>query len=193
MKNILFFTIALLCSYSVFSQEKLWSNNPLQVSYFGHFGLHPGIKLGTEFSVKNWEKERKNDKGIKLKQYLISPQIGFYTHPGNHSGLIVQAEFSKRTEKVDKRFYYSYGAGFGYVMQINPSDTYIFNDNGEITEKNMTSRSYFMPSLHIETGLKLNSKMSVYNKITLASKVKYNTGFTLEPFYELGIRIRMMH
>ena len=73
MKKAILLLVLVSTSYSIMAQTE---NMPITVGYFGHFAIHPGVKIGTELTYKSWETENS-----KTKTIFISPQIGFFAHP----------------------------------------------------------------------------------------------------------------
>lgn len=188
MRNILLI-IAIFC-ISAFSnaQGSLMQNNPIYVGYLGHYISHPGLKIGTLINLKNFEKKGNLNKNKVLG---IIPEIGFYVHPKNHLGLRLNTEFGIKASNETRKSYFIYGFGIGYLLQINSGTTYVLSENGEITEKDIASRGYFLPTLNMTYGYDLNEKLGLYSKISAGTKVWYNTGVALEGFFELGIKFNL--
>lgn len=162
------------------------------VSYLGHFVTHPGIKLGKFYVLKSWDKfKAKKRKAVtKHKALFFSPQLGGYYHKQNHTGVLLNAELGKEVSKNDSAFFRGHTIGFGYNTQINAGTTYIEEKDGTISEEKWGHRGYYMPSLSCYFGHHLNPTVSWYNKLTIGSKLNYNTGVSLELFFEIGLRFR---
>ncbi len=192
MKKLSLILLLVGIGLSAKAQSDFLENKPINVGYFGHYYLHPGIKIGTQYDWKSWEKrkEKKKKTVVKNKSLFISPQIGFYVHPKNHSGLLVNADFGYQRVKQKHGFYQAYSIGLGYLTQFNAGTTYV-NEGGTITAKKWASRGYIMPSLNMEFGQQINDKMGWYAKGTLASKLFYNTGVSAETFLELGMKFNL--
>lgn len=175
------------------AQTDFMEKKPVSIGYFGHYYFHPGIKIGTQYDWREWEKrkERKKKTVLKSKSLFISPQLGFYVHPKNHSGLLINADFGYQRVKDTRGFYSAYSIGLGYLTQFNAGTTYVSNDDGSITTKKFASRGYFMPTLNMEFGQQINEKMGYYSKFTLGAKLPYNTGFSAETFIELGMKFNL--
>ncbi|MCG8576672.1 MAG: hypothetical protein MI810_17470 [Flavobacteriales bacterium] len=175
------------------AQSNSDKNEIISVSYFGHYGFHPGLKVGAQYSLKDWKKtkERKEKTKIKNKSLFISPQVGFYVHPGNHSGLLLNADLGYQRKKEHSSFYSAWTIGLGYLTQFNAGITYVQEQNGSITAKKWASRMYFLPTLNYEIGQQLNEKIGWFGKISAGAKLFYNTGISPEAFVEVGLKMNL--
>lgn len=193
MKKLGFVLLFGLLGFNSFAQSDFMEKKPISVGYFGHYGFHPGLKIGTQYDWKTWEKQKEKKKGpkVKTKSLFVSPQIGFYTHPGNHTGLLLNADFGYQRIKEKRGFYSAYSIGLGYLTQFNAGTTYVTDSNGSITAKKFASRAYFLPTLNMEFGQKVNEKIGWYSKFSLGSRLGYNTGVSAETFVELGVKYNL--
>ena len=164
---------------------------PISVGYWGHYISNPGYKIGTQFNLAKWDKvkERKKKTIIKHKSFFIKPEFGLYNKPLHHTGLLLNTDFGIEKSKNDRKWYSAKSIGIGYFRQINAGTTYEL-EGDDIIEKRFGSRGYFLPSLSYEFGQHFKS-ISWYNKLSLASKIKYNTGLSAEGFYEIGIKFNL--
>ncbi len=192
MKRSLF-TLLISLTFSSYAQNDFWNRKPISVSYFGHYYFHPGLKIGTQYDYKSWEKvkERKKRTITKSKSLFFSPQVGFYVHPKNHSGLIFNVDVGYQRVKDRFGFYSAYSIGLASNTQFNSGTTYVENADGSIDGFGGASRTYFMPSVNLEFGQQLTDKMSWYSKFTFASKLFYNTSLSAELFLELGMKFNL--
>lgn len=193
MFRFLLVTLALsLTSYS-FGQESFLEKKPITVSYFGQMLFHPGIKVGTQYDFREWttQKEKKKGERIKEKSLFVSPQIGFYSHPRNHSGLIISADVGYQRIKLKRGFYSAYSIGLGYFAQFNAGTTYTVEADGTVNQKRFASRSYFLPTINTEFGQKVTPKIGWFSKISIGLPVAYNTGVSALPFIEFGMKYNL--
>ncbi len=193
MKKFSLIIVLTLLGLTGKAQDSFIKNQSYSIGYYGHFGFHPGIKIGTQLDIKTTDKIKTKKRGelVKQKTTFISPQIGFYTHPRSHNGLLLNVEIGRQHSKKDRPFYHSYALGLGYMAQFNSSLTYQQNSDGTFTTKQYASKSYFMPSLSAEIGQTFNSNIGWYSKISFGSKLFYNTGVSLEGFIELGLKFKL--
>ena len=190
MKHSLF-TLLFLLALSGYAQNDFWERKPISISYYGHYYFHPGLKIGTQYNWRNWEKEKERKKRTitKNKSLFFSPQVGFYIHPQNHSGLVFNVDFGYQKLKARKDWYQAYSVGLASISQFNAGTTYVKGNDWSIKTKNAASRTYFMPSLNLEIGKEMNPGFAWFTKFTLASKLFYNTGVSAETFLEIGLKI----
>ncbi len=191
-KNITLLAFLFICVTS-FSQNDFQRKKPISIGYFGHYYFHPGIKIGTQYDWRSWEKVKEKKKGpkTKLKSLFISPQLGFYSHFGNHAGLLLNADFGYQRIKMKRGFYSAYSIGLGLINHINAGTTYIPQEDGSLKKRNLAGKLYFMPSLNYEFGQQVNEKIGWYGKMTLASKMPYNTSISAETFIEIGVKMNL--
>lgn len=165
-------------------------DSPLNISYFGHDIVHPGLKVGTELHVYNWTKKKNNGKE-RFKSLFLSPQIGLNFHIQNHTALLFNLELGFQKKYVNGWFH-STSFGFGNLMHINWGKTYELQDDGSIDEKKIASRSYLLPNLNLEIGKKVNKKLAVFGKFTSAARLNYNTvSFIPQLYWELGGKLSL--
>lgn len=183
----------LLFAFGSFSQQSFAEKKPIHVSYLGHLVFHPGFKIGTQYDFRTWTKSKEKKKGekVKNKSLFVSPQIGLYTHPQNHTGLLVNADVGYQRVKPKRGFYSAYSLGVGYLAQFNAGITYDFNNDGSIDEKRFASRSYFFPSVNAEFGQQINEQIGWFSKITFGMQLPYNSGAILVPLTELGVKLNL--
>lgn len=164
---------------------------PIVVSYYGYSIFHSGIKIGTQLSLKHWDKtkNRKNKVVVKHKTLFLAPQIGAYIHLKNHTGILLNVDFGINSFKNERRFYQAWSLGLGYMRQINAGITYNLETDGSISEKKWAARGYLMPSVNYEFGQQLTPSFAWFSKFTLGSKMNYNTGVSTELFFELGAKV----
>lgn len=193
MKKISLIVLMTTAISAVHAQSSLLDKTPISIGYYGHYFLHPGIKIGAQYDWKTWEtqKQRKKKTVVKTKSLFVSPQVGFYVHPKNHSGLLINADIGYQRIKQRRGFYTAYSLGLGYLTQFNAGATYVAEDDGSITAKKFASRAYFMPTLNAEFGQKINPKIGWFSKFSVGSKLFYNTGVSAEVFMEMGVKIKL--
>jgi hypothetical protein len=193
MKKISFAFFLFLASNSLFSQSNFREEIPMSIGTFNYFFVHLGVKVGTQWDWRTWEKEKETKKRTftKTKSLFISPQVGFYSHRQNHHGLLFNVNFGYQRVKSAKGFYCAYSLGVGYLRQFNAGITYVYEGNGLLTEKRAASRGYLMPSLNVELGQQINSKIGWFTKLSFASKLNYNTGASFDVFHEVGVKLNL--
>ena len=191
MKKNALLLIVLVVSFVSHAQSSLLTEMPVSIGTFNYFYLHPGLKVGVQWDWRKWEKEKERRKGtlVKKKSLFISPQIAYYTHSQNHTGFLLNVDFGYQRIKSTRGFYSAYSVGFGYLTRFNAGTTYEYHSNGELTQKRAAARGYFMPSLNMEFGQKINEKFGWFTKFSIATNLRYNTGFSFETFHEVGIKL----
>lgn len=134
-KNI--FLLLLACSFllsgqlmaQAFSVKEL----PISVAYFGENAIHPGLKIGTAYAFhskttyKTYHSKKKQskygDKG-KRRELFADFNLGFYSHPNNHTGVFTNIGASYLRTKLRKNRQFGISLEIGYLARINKFETY---------------------------------------------------------------------
>lgn len=189
MKNILLFLICLFIHIHLSAQQKN-ETIPLHIGYYGAYGIQPGIKVGSVFNLKAWEIE-KGDK-TKSRHLFISPQIGVFTRPRNHTSLILNTDLGYRITSGTRNFYLSPSLGFGYLMSNQVLSQTIDLGSGETIGKDKEIRNYFLPTANIEFGGQPKNTIGWYSKFSygrkISSAIEDSTFFALELGIILAIK-----
>jgi hypothetical protein len=185
--------IFMLGSISISKAQSLFEGTPITIGYFGHWGIHPGMKIGTDLNLKSWQKEKEKKKitVTKTRSLFVSPELGFYSHNQNHQGLLLNVDIGYR--KIKDRFglYSAFSVGIGYMRQFNAGVTYDVQDDGSFKKKALPSRGYFLPTLNYEFGQEINQRWGWFGKFSAGAKMPYNTGVVAETYFESGLRINL--
>lgn len=187
MKNIIVVLALIISSNFLFAQSETKSL-PLSIGYFSNYGFQPGVKIGTQFHLKNWESEHEGKKGnfTKSKSYFINPQIGFYSWIGNDINFLLNTEIGYQRIKSSKNTFSAISIGLGYLAESEViAITYNLSD-GSIKEKNRELRNHFLTTINYEFGKAINSKLAWYGKPSLGWKLSNNSSMVV--LIEAGLK-----
>ena len=175
------------------SQSQSLKDGVYSIGYLNESLFRSGIIIGGEWKYKNWEKtkQKKKSKVLKKRTFIINPQIGLYNHYENHTGLILKADLTLKTNKNDSKWSHDWSLGLGMITQYNKGVTYVLDDNKEINEQKHTSRSYFNPTVSYSLERQINSMFSVYAKTGLGIKIPYNTWIVPVSLVVIGTKINL--
>lgn len=137
----------------------------IYVSYFGETITHPGLKVGADFSCKNWSKKKMKKNGnekIIQKNVSLCPGIGFFYHQGYQTALFILPELTY-SRKNAKRNYVRYAIGAGYMRTFIPN-VYGLSSEGEI-ERVHAGYNYFVTNYSVTFGKVLSDKKKYVNNI----------------------------
>lgn len=132
-----------LISNRLEAQSFSFKKMPLSISYNGENGFHPGLKLGTFYTIWSNEKskayrnkKRRAQYGTKTKLREINADfnIGGYSHPNNHSGYFVHTGLTYLRTKLRKNRQLGISLEIGYLRRNYKFKTYELDQNGEIRE-----------------------------------------------------------
>lgn len=187
MKGILLICILFVSIFlfenQLYSQSFSLNQLPLSVAHFSESGLHPGIKIGAYHTLgakelsKTYRRKKRRDKyGPKLviKELLFDSNVGFYSHPNNHTGFFTNVGVTFLRTKLRKRRQLGFSIETGYLRRFNKLKTYQLESDGsikqvrlagnnalifsfapviakEITKGEKCVRIYMKPLIHINT------------------------------------------
>ena len=162
---------------------------PISIGYFGNFLIQPGVKIGTQFSIKNWQKEKTGKKTFtRSSSLLISPQLGLFTRIGDQTSFLLNGELGYKRQKLSGGLYTMFSAGLGYLSEHQIQSVKISLTDGRVTEKEWAQSSYFMPNLGFEFGHAFSPRLGWYNKYTYGLKINPDEESSTLFFVELGLR-----
>ena len=134
---------------------------PLSISYYGENAIHPGIKLGTYYTIWSVEKTRtyrsskrkaKYGTKIKLKELNADFNIGGYSHPNNHNGYFVNTGLTFLRTKLRKNRQLGISLELGYLRRDYKFKTYELNTDGTIREVKAAGNNAFTIGLAPQFG-----------------------------------------
>lgn len=111
-----------------------------KLNYFGELGLHPGIEIGTDYTL------------VKRKWITLhwDTGIGGFWHRWNNTSLFTQTSMGARFHISS--FFVDINAGIGYMHSFLAGDVYGPDSNSGIEQVTDWGTSHFMPSLSALLG-----------------------------------------
>ena len=126
-----------------FAQQFSLKELPISVAYFGENGIHPGLKFSTSYAFWSKTKYRQyhslkkqgkwGEKG-KRRELLADFNLGFYSHPNNHTGIFGNVGASYLRTKLRKNRQFGISLEVGFLGRINKFNTYQLSPGGNIEE-----------------------------------------------------------
>lgn len=187
MKNILLICLLLLPSCWLKGQSTT-KKPPISIAYFSQFGFQPGIKIASEFNLKELTAKTQR---AKKRNLFISPQIGFFSWPNNHSSLFLNADIGIKRQKEGKSAFSALSLGVGYLHEFQISTLAVqLGDGNQST--NRTSHSYFLPTINYAFGSRLSSAIGWYSKIGVGQR--FGDGITASStvLFEVGLQFNIL-
>ncbi len=185
--------LSLLMASGIAAQDKEQTHMPVSVSYFGNFATHPGVKIGTEYHLKqiSVQKEKKRKSKELLKSRLIVPSISVYAHPQTKVGWLSSVDFELRRNNLTRGRFWGIGAGLGYLRQFNIGETYTVDESGSVEKTPLASRGYFSPQTYLSYGKYLGKdaakNMALYSRLNVHYVFGYNASIVPDFSLELGM------
>lgn len=154
---------------------------------------HPGLNIGLSTVLRSSEvtNVKRNKSKQITKDLLMIPQVAMYQHPANHAGLMCGISIGRKRQVSGNSLSHFYGIGIGGLTQFNAGVTYSMDENDNIIESTLASRTYLHPHLIYELGYQFSPQISGYSRAQLGVKVPYNTFFSIVPILEIGVAYMM--
>jgi len=183
----------------------------LRAGFYTDNAVHPGLKFGTSYLLKEKEKERKrrlkfvqNKRGNKVKQiqYLADGNVGFYNHPNNHTGVFLGIGLTRHRVKVRKKRKGQKIKTLGWSLEANylhrfyNIKTYELDENGAIQTVPLAGSNSLMfaisPAFGRIYGIQNGGKgYEIFIKPSL-QMLKYNHAFFPNASLEVGINLNIL-
>jgi hypothetical protein len=111
-----------------------------KLDYFGELGLHPGLTLGTDYSL------------VRNKHLTIhwDVDLGGYWHRWNHTALFLKSSLGSRFAAGP--VFADINAGIGYLHDFAAGTIYESDLNGGVVEASNRGRAHFMPNASLLFG-----------------------------------------
>ncbi len=161
---------------------------PISIGYFGHFGFQPGMKLGTQFNIRNFKE--KSEDSFNHRNLYISPQVGFYVYPKVHTGFIFNTDMGYMKSYKSLLNYWAISVGIGYLNQSQITESKINLSNGSKTDTR-ENWGWLLSTINFEYGSAISSSIGWYGKLSYGYKTSQARETTLALFVELGARYRL--
>ncbi len=188
MKNTILIFILLFASISLFSQTEK-TTLPISIGYYGPYLIQPGLKIGTSFNLKEWgvENSKKNEASTRSQSFFISPQIGLFTKPEDHTSFIINADIGYQAKKI----YSAFSIGLGYLAEFEIISISLNLGTGEIDRKNRERRDYFVPTINYELSSAINSNIRWFSKFSYGRKISSKVENSAIFIIEIGIKLNL--
>lgn len=200
MRSSICFFVLLMLGYSnqMYSQSLKLKELPIGVGYYGDNALHPGLKVGTYYTILSKEKSknyrlnyRQNKYGNKrkLKELNMDLNLGFYSFSNNHLGVFTNTGLTYLRTKLRKGRQFGLSFEIGYLRRFNKLTTYELSNEGEISEVKFAGTNAIMFSLSPVFGkqFKFNDKTLRYYVKPSVQLITYNEKLQPNASLELGM------
>ncbi len=178
MKQLLIILFLSAGFYQAGAQESP-GRPPVSVGYFSHYGFQPGLKIGTMFPLA----------GDTLRQWVFSPQLGFFTNPGDDTNALFNLEVGYKRPKSGKHAYSQWSAGLGYLHQSKLQSFSINLGNGNTGDRQRVGDNFLLPTISYEYGWATHRKISWYLKPALGIRLLGRNEHSTMLLLEFGIRL----
>lgn len=168
MKSLL---LTMLCSCFLYISY----GQTLQVGYYGHNIIDPGIKMGVQLPIIGTN-----------HQLYTAPQLGYWNQRLGYQSFIINNDIGYRHHKELGGFYQAFSLGLGYIMELNTARSTVSVGSGEASHQTNINH-LFMTTINTEVGGRLANQWGWYTKLSFGGKVPVNNNFGIVFLYELGL------
>jgi len=183
MKTI--FTVLVLTGMLIRLDARETGFQAISFSYLGEMITHPGIRLGLDYPLRQWENSK------SMNELQISPTLGFYTHRRYQTALffIPDIRIMRQNQKGGQ---IGAGLGLGYLRTFIPN-TYEVGSDGQV-QKTLAGYHYLATSVSLHFGRMLNLQRREMGYYVRPQFVFATPGFPRGTGYfwlELGIQLKL--
>lgn len=178
MRQLLIILFILPTTLQLISQETT-KRPPIAISYFSNYGFQPGLKVGTAFTLT----------GDSTRQWLISPQLGVFTNPGDDTNTLLNLDLGFKRPKPQKHAYSTWSAGLGYLRQSKLQSFSVNLGNAKTSDQKRVGDDFLLPTLSYEYGWATHRKISWYVKSAIGSRLLGRNEHSMMILLEFGIKL----
>ncbi|MCP4439324.1 MAG: hypothetical protein GY810_10330 [Aureispira sp.] len=187
MKKVALFVILLITTFKLFAQQK---DKLISIGYYAPYAIQSGVKIGSFFNIKEWVKEK--DVKLKFSSLFISPQIGVFFRPRNHTSFVLNADMGYKITNSKQNFYISPSLGFGYLIANQVLSNTITLNSGDVAKRDRELRHYFLPTINFGFGNYANKKIGWYTKLSFGRKMSPTIEDATFFAFELGLKFNLL-
>ncbi|MFT4523349.1 MAG: hypothetical protein ACI8ZN_002302 [Bacteroidia bacterium] len=182
-------------SFSSSAQSQLPSRfEAINVGYFGHLLVHPGLSISTDYYVIDKLKIKAQKDGDKIlqKTWFVVPQISYFHQVRNQNAFFLSAALQRRRE-TSNAFYIEYGIGPSFAWRFNAGETYSVPEPGAEPEqlKGASTTNIGLTTSYV-FGWKFNQQADYPMSVFLGPQVNhffnYNNTYVPEINFMIGIK-----
>lgn len=148
------FLLIYLISYTWYSQ----SLESISIGYFGEILVQPGVKIGANFKLTDFNKSNTN-------YVSTGVQVAAYTFPYDHTTLMANIASGFNWKKQHKKLWHYVGIGFGYAEQSKIESLTVNLGTGE-TENNRIWRTRWIPTVNYMARRDINDNFGIFGKLS---------------------------
>jgi hypothetical protein len=155
--------------------------------------IYPGAGLGIEIPAYRVEVIRNSDRTSSdkiIKDRIVSPNAGWYHHPGYHDNLYFTLDWIMRRSRYSG-FFTEFASGVGYSRTFLGGTTYKADNNGSVEIVKSAGYSYAVARIGGGLGFNFSESkgipLSVYWDLNILTMFPYNSTIYFRPVMELGV------
>lgn len=129
--------------------SQLSSPQSVNVSYFGEFITHPGLRLGLQYELGSKTRPHPTKSKETCHTIALRPSLGLFFHRRHQTGIFLLPEVGYlRTNQ--KRRQFGAGLGIGYLMSFIPN-VFEVNPEGGV-EPTLAAHHFVLASTYVRFG-----------------------------------------
>ncbi len=176
----------------------------LKAGYFGEFLVHPGVKVGLEYTlwrkdkqkIRYWKRKDKEYAKSRTRTIFMAGNTAAYYHPNNHTGTFLNFEVgyrkyknkNKKSSRAHRIKFKEIAVGYGYYRYFLHGTTLKWN--GDDFVRTLGTQGAFMPYFGFGWGrdfsLKGKQTHSWHVRPVIFLEIPYGTLGLLHYAIEMG-------
>ena len=188
-RNLPILLLMLMACQSAAQQTE--AKTSISIGFFGHGIFRPGVKIGADIPVKQWQPNALDqDRSGLQKTLFISPQLATYSRINFYSGILTNVEVGLHLQRESRKFYSTYTIGVGYLAHFEVNSITV-NFDGDITNKKRELRNFVLPSTSVILGWDIGKRSSVFTGLRYGMQLSPTRERSGQFFFECGFRLHL--
>lgn len=158
----------------------------LDVAYFGHFLIQPGLSIGSSINFQSWQsRERSNTQSL-----FVRPQVGYYLQSNHHQTYLAALAFGYGNQKRKKRgwAHQALSLGVSYHWRSTQESFSVSLADGSRSNSVNVSTAGWLPTINYTQGIPIHSQLSGYYRLMVGQLFENSGRNSASLFTEIGLR-----
>ncbi|MBX2873324.1 MAG: hypothetical protein KTR30_14530 [Saprospiraceae bacterium] len=159
----------------------------LEVGYFGHYLIQPGLRIGTSIDLRTWTSAGQLSKARSL---FIQPQLGYFLQPNSHQTYLGSLGLGYAIQKPKKRgwSYHAVSLGIGYQYRSTQEAFAVSLGDGSRSGKKWSNTSGWVPTMSYTQGIPIHPQLGGYYRLMFGQVFEKSGRNLIALFTEIGLR-----
>lgn len=167
--------------------------------YYGRNVTRPGVRGGLDVvaAERRVRVQRRRGRGLRVRDHalILAPTLAAYHHPGNHTGLLVEAALGYRLTHAGG-FRFGVLCAVGYQRSFLAGPTYAVGTGDEVRRIRAAGNHRFAPSLALGFGYDLTRRddrprilSAVFSRLGVVAQIPQHASAVPVVFVSVGFAL----